>query len=93
MRDQEAARGRRARRDRVRRARGRDPRGLQTGKLHRQRSRPWRDVEQALAAVVGAFLLHHIALVDELLEHAAERLLGDLQDVEELGDLHARDCG
>ena len=51
------------------------------------------DVEQPLAAVVGALLLHHIALVDELLEHAAERLLGDLQDVEQLGDLHARDCG
>ena len=47
------------------------------------------DVEQALAAVVRALLLHDVALVDQLLEHAAERLLGDLQHVEQLGDLHA----
>jgi hypothetical protein len=40
-------------------------------------------------AVVRAFLLHHVALVDELLEHAAERLLGDLEDVEQLRNLHA----
>ena len=37
-----------------------------------------------------ALLLHDVALVDQLLEHAAERLLGDLQDIEQLGDLHAR---
>jgi hypothetical protein len=49
-----------------------------------------RDIEQTLAAVVRALLLHHIALVDELLEHATERLLGDLEDVEQLRDLHAR---
>ena len=49
-----------------------------------------REIEEALAPVVGARLLQHIALVDELLEHAAERLLGDLEDVEQFGDLHAR---
>ena len=49
-----------------------------------------RDVKQALAAVVRALLLQHVALVDQLLEHAAERLLGDVQDVEQVGDLHAR---
>ena len=70
--------------------RARDARGLQAGELHRQRLALRRDEEQALAAVVGAFLLHHVALVDELLEHAAERLLGDLQDVEQVRDLHAR---
>ena len=58
--------------------------------LHGQRLALGGDVEQALAAVVVAFLLHHVALVDELLEHAAERLLGDLQHVEQVGDLHAR---
>ena len=45
---------------------------------------------QPLAAVVRAFLLHDIALVHELLEDAAERLLGDAQKVEQVGDLHAR---
>ena len=46
-------------------------------------------MEEPLAAVVGALALHDIALVDELLEHAAERLLGDFQDVEQVGDLDA----
>ena len=32
----------------------------------------------------------HVALVHQLLEHPAERLLGDLQHVEQIGDLHAR---
>ena len=63
--------------------RARDPLGLQAGKLHRQRLALGGDIEQPLAAVVLALLLHDIALVDELLEHAAERLLGDLQDVEQ----------
>jgi len=57
--------------------------------LHRQGLAFRRDVEQALAAVVGALLLHHVALIDELLEHAAERLLGDFQHVEQLRNLHA----
>ena len=69
--------------------RARDAHGLQPGELHRQRLALRRDVEQPLAAVVRALLLHHVALVDELLEHATERLLGDLEDVEQLGDLHA----
>ena len=71
------------------RQRARDAHRLQPGELHRQRLAFGRDVEQALPAVVRALLLHHVALVDELLEHATERLLGDLQDVEQLRDLHA----
>ena len=71
------------------RERAGDALGLQAGELHRQRLALRRDVEQALAAVVLALLLHDVALVDQLLEHAAERLLGDLQDVEQVGDLHA----
>ena len=63
--------------------------GLQAGKLERQRLAFRRHIEQALAAVLRAFLLHHVALVDQLLEHAAERLLGDVEDVEQVGDLHA----
>ena len=45
--------------------------------------------QQPLPAVGRAFLLLDIAFVDELLEHAAERLLGDLQDAEKLGDFHS----
>ena len=65
-----------------------DPRGLQGGELERERLSLRGDEQQALASV-GALPLLHIAFVDELLEHAAERLLGDLQDPEKLGDLHA----
>ena len=90
--DQEAARVLvRARAELGKRAR--DPLGLQAGELHGQRFAFRRGIKKALAAVVLAFLLHDIALVDELLEHAAERLLGDVQDVEQVGDLHARDGG
>ena len=64
-------------------------RGLQPRKLHRQGLAFRRDVEQALAAIVGALFLRHVALIDELLEHPAERLLGDFQDVEQLRNLHA----
>src|SRR5688572_26534996 len=46
----------------------RDARGLQPGKLHRERLALRGHIEQPLAAVAGAFLLDHIALVDELLE-------------------------
>src|ERR1700676_5223543 len=67
----------------------RDARGLQSGKLHRQPLARRADVKQPLAAIVGALFLHDITIVDELLEHAAERLLGDLQDVEQFGDFHA----
>ena len=66
-----------------------DALGLQAGELERQRLALRRHVEQALAAVLRALLLHHVALVDQLLEHAAERLLGDVEDVEQVGDLHA----
>ena len=46
-------------------------------------------VKQALPAVVVAGLLHDIALVEQLLEHPAQRLLGDAQHVEQIGDLQA----
>ena len=48
-----------------------------------------RDVEQPLAAIVGALLLQDVAFVDQLLEHAAERLFSDLQHVQQFGNLHA----
>ena len=46
-------------------------------------------IEQALPPVVVAGLLHDIAFVEQLLEHPAERLLGDAQDVEQVGDLQS----
>ena len=45
-------------------------------------------VKKALAAIVGAGLSHDVALIDQLLEHASERLFGDLEDVEQFGNLH-----
>ena len=63
--------------------------GLQAGELLHQRLALRRRIEQPLAAVIVAGLLHDIALVQELLEHPAERLLGDAQDVEQVGDLQA----
>src|SRR6266436_1925055 len=65
-----------------------DALALQAGEPECQRLAFGGDEQQPLPAVGGAFLLLHIALVDELLEHAAERLLGDLQDAEKLGHLH-----
>src|SRR5215216_1158528 len=69
--------------------RPRNPRGLQPGELHGQGFAFRGDVKKALAPVVLAFLLHHVALLDELLEDAAQRLFGDLQHDQEIGHLHA----
>ena len=48
------------------------------------------DEQTPLAAIVVAVPLHDEALADELLQHAREALLGDLQDVQEVGDAQAR---
>ena len=66
---------------------------LQGREPQRQRFALGGDEQQPLAAIRGALLLFHIAFVDELLEHAAERLLGDVEDVEELRQLSFPDCG
>src|SRR5262249_34679935 len=50
-------------------------------------------IEQALAPIGASSPLHDIALVDELFQHAAKALLGDLQDVEQIGDPQARMSG
>ena len=47
-------------------------------------------VQQPLAAVALARLLLDPALVHQLLEHAGQALLGDLQDLEQVGDAQAR---
>src|SRR5206468_4589213 len=67
----------------------REARGLQPRELHRKSFALVGDEQQALAAITLAFFLHDVALVDQLLEHAAERLLGDTQNVEQVGNLHA----
>ncbi len=62
---------------------------MQRRELERELLTLGRDVKQTLPAVLRAFTLHHVTLVDQLLEDAAERLLGDAKNVEQLGDLHA----
>ena len=46
--------------------------------------------QKALAAIGASRPLHDVALVDQLLEHAGEALLGDGEDVEQVGDAQAR---
>ena len=53
----------------------RDTLGLQSCEFEGEHLAGWAHIEEPLAAIVGAFLLHDITFVDELLKHAAERLL------------------
>ena len=46
--------------------------------------------KKTLPAIGVAGLLHDVALVHQLLQHAAERLLGDAQHLEQVGDLQPR---
>src|SRR5439155_12051416 len=45
--------------------------------------------QQALAAIGGAGLLLDIAVIDQLPQDSGEALLGDLEDVQQVGDRHA----
>ena len=74
---------------RVRASTPADARRLQTGELHRQRFSGRTHIKQPLAAIIGAFFLHDVAFIDQLLEDATERLFGDFQHIEQFGDLHA----
>ena len=49
--------------------------------------------QQALAAVLAARRLRHIALIDQRAQHPGERLLGDAQDAEQFGHRDARGGG
>src|SRR6185295_1004215 len=69
--------------------RARDPLSLQPGKLHGELFALRRGEKEAVTPVVRALLLHHVILVHQLLEHAAERLLGDAQDLGKVRYLHA----
>src|SRR4051812_23754553 len=70
--------------------RARDAFGLQQRQFERESLALGCDEQQALPAVLGPFALNHVTLIDELFEHAPERLLGDAQDIEQLRDFHAR---
>ena len=63
--------------------------GLQPGEFGHQRLALGGGEQQPLPAVVVAGLLHDIAFVEQLLEHATQRLLGDAQHVEQVGDLQS----
>ncbi len=60
--------------------------GLQVGELPRQHPSLRRGRQEPLAPVFTPFPLLDEPLIDELLEDPSERLLGDAEDVEELGD-------
>ena len=79
----------RARPGRARRRRGRCVRVCRPASLSASASPFGVTNSSRCRRSLRAFLLHHIALVDQLLEHAAERLLGDVEDLEQVGDLHA----
>ena len=63
---------------------------LRRGEPLGQRPAPLGGEQQPLAAIGAARLLHDIALVDQLLQHARQALLGDGEDVEQVGDAQAR---
>ncbi len=64
---------------------GETPR-LQERELERERLAFRRDEEEPLTPVGGPGALDDVAVVDEFAQHAAEALLGDFQDIEQIGD-------
>ncbi|MCY1546798.1 hypothetical protein D9M68_828130 [compost metagenome] len=46
-------------------------------------------MQQALPAIRVPGFLFDIAIVDQLSQHAGQALLGDLEDIEQVGDRHA----
>ena len=52
--------------------------------------RPPGSRKEPLPAIVGALVLDDVALIDQLLENAARATFGDLEDVEQIGNLHSR---
>ncbi len=64
--------------------------GLQAVEARRQLRALLRRVEQSLAAIALAGLLHDPSLIDELFEDAGQALLGDLEDLEQVGHAQRR---
>ncbi len=67
-----------------------DAAGLDGDELARQRLALRREVQQPLAAVGRAGAAVDEALIHQFAQHPAEALLGDAQDVEQVGDAHTR---
>src|SRR4051812_41659933 len=70
--------------------RARDALSLQTRELHRELLTLGRNEQETMPAVVRPFFLQHVTFINELLENAPERLLGDAQRLQKVGDLHSR---
>ena len=68
----------------------RHPLGLQAVEAAGEAGALFRRAQQPLAAVATARLLRDPAFVDELLQHAGQALLGDLQDLQQVRDPQAR---
>ena len=49
-----------------------------------------RRIQQTLSAVFRALFLRNVSLVDQLLEHATERLFCDVEDLKQVGNFYAR---
>src|SRR6185437_4132080 len=65
-----------------------DPLRLQCCESERECLAFGRHIQQTLAAVLRAFLLQHVALIDQLLEDSAKRLFRDVEDFKQVGNLH-----
>lgn len=63
---------------------------LQVGELQGQSLSFARNVEKPLAAIAGPGALFHVILVDERREYAAERLLRDAENIQQIRDVDAR---
>ena len=63
---------------------------LQSCKLESQSLAFRRRIQQTLSAVFRALLLRNVSLVDQLLEHATERLFCDVEDLKQVGNFDAR---
>ncbi len=64
--------------------------GLSDRKRSKEAAAFFSGMEKALAAIGMAGALFDIAVVDQLAQHARQALLGDLEDIEKVGDGHAR---
>lgn len=66
-----------------------EPFDLQGGELVAKFGALWRDTQQPLAAIDRARTLGDEPFVDQLLEDTRQRLFGDFENIEELGDAQA----
>src|SRR5262249_17561145 len=46
--------------------------------------------EQAVAAIVSAFFLRDVSLINQLFEHSTQRLLCDVENLKQVGNLYSR---